>query len=181
MLYLILDILAVRRNEEDEGWGQILVFILMAVFWIGGGILKARRNRWSGEDDSDYNEDIDSFAKEDTGSVYHDSAAEGPVEDPASQPSEITEKQIRHRAFQRLRELERKFQVPEEEKPRPTKPKPVKKRVDYLSRKNERKTSASEDSAYDLNIGEQDELRKAVIYAEILGKPASMKTDRLFD
>ena len=42
---LLLLIILARRNNDTEGWMQILVFIALAVFWAVGGILKARANK----------------------------------------------------------------------------------------------------------------------------------------
>ena len=39
-------ILAARNNKGDaEGWMQMLVFIVLAIFWAIGGIVKARANQ----------------------------------------------------------------------------------------------------------------------------------------
>ena len=42
---LLLQIILARRNDEVGGWMQILVFIVLAVFWLIGGIIKAKANK----------------------------------------------------------------------------------------------------------------------------------------
>jgi hypothetical protein len=42
---LLLLIILARRNNDVEGWMQILVFVALAVFWAVGGILKAKANK----------------------------------------------------------------------------------------------------------------------------------------
>lgn len=42
---LLLQIILARRNDEVEGWMQILVFIVLAAFWLIGGIIKAKANK----------------------------------------------------------------------------------------------------------------------------------------
>ena len=39
---LLLQIILARRNDELEGWMQILVFVVLAAFWLVGGIIKVK-------------------------------------------------------------------------------------------------------------------------------------------
>ncbi len=41
----IADILAQRRDEDESGWVQLLVFLVMAVFFVISNLSKARRAR----------------------------------------------------------------------------------------------------------------------------------------
>ena len=45
MGFLAQLILAARNNDDGGGWVQLLVFLVMAIFWIVGGIKKARANK----------------------------------------------------------------------------------------------------------------------------------------
>jgi hypothetical protein len=46
MNYLLTQlILAARKNNEDNGWMQILVFVILAVFYALGSILKVKANK----------------------------------------------------------------------------------------------------------------------------------------
>jgi hypothetical protein len=38
-------ILAARKSSDDNGWVQILVFVVLAIFWALGSILKAKANK----------------------------------------------------------------------------------------------------------------------------------------
>ncbi len=42
---LLLQIILARRNDDVQGWMQILVFVALAVFWAIGGILKSKVNK----------------------------------------------------------------------------------------------------------------------------------------
>jgi len=42
---ILAQIVLARRNEDLEGWKNILVVVVLAVFWALGGILKARSSR----------------------------------------------------------------------------------------------------------------------------------------
>jgi len=41
----LYQIIIAARNDNVEGWTQLLVFVLLAVFWTVSGILKARANK----------------------------------------------------------------------------------------------------------------------------------------
>ena len=42
---LLLQIILARRSDDVENWMQILVFIVLAVFWVIAGIIKAKSTR----------------------------------------------------------------------------------------------------------------------------------------
>ena len=46
MVFILGSIQVIARNE-DGGWMQLLVFVVMAVIWAIGGILKAKKNKES--------------------------------------------------------------------------------------------------------------------------------------
>jgi len=48
---LLLQIILARRNDDTEGWMSILVFVVLAVFWAIGGIVKAKANKAGGGDE----------------------------------------------------------------------------------------------------------------------------------
>ena len=48
---LLLQIILARRNDDTEGWMSILVFVVLAVFWVIGGIVKAKANKAGGGDE----------------------------------------------------------------------------------------------------------------------------------
>ncbi|MHC4205225.1 MAG: hypothetical protein ACYSTT_11300, partial [Planctomycetota bacterium] len=42
---LLLQLILARRNNDAEGWVNILFVIVLAVFWLIGGIVKAKANK----------------------------------------------------------------------------------------------------------------------------------------
>lgn len=42
---LLLQIILARRNNDTEGWMNILFVVVLAIFWLIGGILKAKANK----------------------------------------------------------------------------------------------------------------------------------------
>ena len=47
MSIFLAQIVLIARNEDVEGWKNILVVVVLAVFWALGGIIKARKNAQS--------------------------------------------------------------------------------------------------------------------------------------
>ena len=45
MNYLLSQIILAARRRDTKGWGNILFIVVLAVFWVIGGILKARANK----------------------------------------------------------------------------------------------------------------------------------------
>jgi hypothetical protein len=43
--WLIQLILAARKNDGENGWVQVLVFVILSVFWALGSIIKAKANK----------------------------------------------------------------------------------------------------------------------------------------
>ena len=50
MNYLTTQITLAARGDDVEGWTQMLVFLMVAVFWVIGGIIKARTKKTDQED-----------------------------------------------------------------------------------------------------------------------------------
>lgn len=42
---LLLQMILARRNDDVEGWMNILFIIVLAIFWLVGGIIKAKANK----------------------------------------------------------------------------------------------------------------------------------------
>ncbi len=47
MIVLLAQIVLAQRNEDIDGWMNILVVVMLAVFWALGGIIKARKSTQS--------------------------------------------------------------------------------------------------------------------------------------
>jgi len=172
MWYLLAEIiLGARRHEDDKGgWMQILVFIVVGVFYALGSILKRKANKITESDFPDEQQ-------------QEPSVSEG-FEEEAVQP--VGDE--RHRAYGREIKIPpklvkhirpifgkidtRTFGEPEEvKKPVGRALKPIKKLNVGLSEKKEveKKTGPL------LDIEQTDELRRAIVYSEILGKPVSLR------
>mgnify|MGYP001560708810 CR=1 FL=1 len=48
---LLAQVILGGQSDEVEGWMQILVFIVLAVFWLIGGIIKAKANKSGAQDE----------------------------------------------------------------------------------------------------------------------------------
>ena len=45
MNYLLSQIILARRNDDANGWMNILFVVVLAIFWLVGGIIKAKANK----------------------------------------------------------------------------------------------------------------------------------------
>ena len=45
MKYLLLQTILARRNNDVESWTNVLFVIVLAIFWLVGGIIKAKANK----------------------------------------------------------------------------------------------------------------------------------------
>jgi len=181
MYSFIYQIILAARNRDDEGgWIQILVFVGMATFWIVGGIAKAKANK----------------IKE------GDFEAEEPKDKPkAGQRREIQAKQFKPipaKPKPRIQQLDksRRMQQPltqaidfdeetvkiksadieAEKKEGPEisiedKLKELKKKA--LSKK--KPVSTERKTPFLFEFDDPDELKKAILHYEILGKPISLR------
>ena len=41
---ILAQIMLLARRSSDKGWGNILFIVFLAIFWVIGGILKAKKN-----------------------------------------------------------------------------------------------------------------------------------------
>ena len=149
-------ILAARRdNSGDKGWVQLLVFVVMAIFWAIGGIAKARANKASSMD------------KE-----------KGASQTPESlrRRKEIQLQQLMGRnAFEQQR-LSSASAVKKRVKPVNKPMAEVKTRV--LPRQDEGEIGVAEgEISVESLVGFEgpDELKRAILHYEILGKPLSLR------
>ena len=148
--------LAARSKSKGEGLMQMLVFIGMAAFWIIGGIAKARANKIK---DSDF-----------------------PEEEGAEQeaPKPAVRRQI-------SRPIQKAVAIPTQRKAveKPSKPPRLSKlglkgsavKTVKQPKIGDVKETAGKSRAEELFVGlhEADELKRAILYAEILGKPLALR------
>ena len=159
MQKLLNEMVLAARNNDEGGWMQLLVFAVMAVIWIVGGIIKARQNKVTADDfpeeqKSEKHKVIPLNVKEllESKKIRHAPAQI------AQKPENIVEDLTAQR-FERAGE--KHIKIPESVK---TEAKRF-KHPEHTEVKKERL----------LRINEPDELKKAIIYAEIIGKPLSLR------
>ncbi|MBL7106692.1 MAG: hypothetical protein ISS77_03690 [Phycisphaerae bacterium] len=159
MQELLNNIMLAARKNDESGWTQLLVFAVMAVVWILGGIIKARQNKITDKDFAEEQEDekhkiITLNAKEliESKKIRH-------------APTQIAQKPenvIEDLAVQGFEKVKKKhIRMPEFAK------------AESKSLKHPEHAEAEKESL--LRINEPDELKKAIIYAEIIGKPLALR------
>ena len=205
MYDLLLQIILARQNDDLDSYMNILFVVVLAVFWLIGGIIKAKANKsGAGGDDN-------IPRKPPRKPPVHSREAREQMlkrlERPADsaqgqrqQPRPATQKP--RMKFADLQAAVRKFAVEAEKafdsgtkepvpKPRPTltepqieveKPKvakPLTTTVEGLQEKRASEPSQIPESEYLLELltdyADPDELRRAILHYEILGKPLSLR------
>jgi len=150
----------VIAQDEDGGWVQLLVFVVMAVIWALGGILKAKR-------------------------LKDEQREEEPQRQPARPKRAILRPE--HRAVgigeekTTLRSAFLQNIFPDIEKQRPAKiikpvetPVVIKRKPLKTTLKRAEKEHIVEDI---LKLDNPDDLRRAILHYEILGKPLALRQD----
>lgn len=169
-------VLAVRdNNDQDGGWIQLLVFVVMAVLWTLGGIRKAKANKIKDSDFAD-----EEFEKGDEPPTQLHPAVTGrPLSEKAFEPAAKPAHTIEQR---KLSVLEQRIGLKPFAKPdkikklREVSLEPIKEQEFGLRSKISLQTETpKEPPAFLLNFDETDALKKAVLYHEILGKPLALK------
>ncbi len=173
-------VLAVRdNNDQDRGWMQLLVFLVMAVLWILGGIRKAKANKIKDSDFAD-----EEFEKGDElPTQLHPAAADRPLSEKAFEPAakpdriieprklSVLEQRIGLKPFAKPVKIKKQWEVI----PKPVK-EPVKEQEFGIRSEISLETETPEHPiASLLNFDETDALKRAVLYHEILGKPLALK------
>lgn len=147
--------LAARGNKsKGEGLMQMLIFIGMAAFWIIGGIARARANKVK---DSDFPEE--EGAEEESPKAAVQRQISRPIQKTAVMPTQ-------KKAVEKL-----------SESPRLSKLRGVAVKTVKQSKIGDAKKAVGKSRAEELFSGlhEADELKRAILYAEILGKPLGLK------
>jgi len=182
-------ILLAARNEDINSWVNILVIVVLAVFWAIGGILKSKAKN---TDDEDHEE---------------------PGHKPSRKPSN-TVNSLKEAFFQQLRQVhpavpaQRKKTIhPQTVNQRPTSKKSVytghkfpkkqevqpgiDERMDFIGepikgvidKSVKERPKAETESVLEafIDYADTDELRRAILHYEILGKPLSLRETSLED
>ena len=204
MSKLLAQLILARRSDDAENWMSILVFVILAIIWAIGSIVKAKANKAGGQDEQ-------SPAKPVRKPPLHSREAReqmlkqlerpaGSAQDQGKQPRPAA-KQPRMR-FADLQAAVRKFAVEAEQsfqaqsgkktpvsKPVLTEPQNPPRNVELLEPIGKTIKGLQDKRAYELeempeseylsellsNYANPEELRRAILHYEILGKPLSLR------
>ena len=148
LLNQILYLLA-KNNNDERGWSQYLIFLVMAVIWIFGGISKYKRSKVNKSDFPEEEPDYDQIGR--------------------------ALKQKKSAAQQQKRKLHEKLTPPTKKKS------PLKKQKFKLKdltplempKKITKITPTTAETLIKLQT--PNDLKAAILYHEILGKPLSLR------
>ena len=165
---LIQNVLAARRNDGSDGWMQLLVFVVMGVLYAIATITKAKSNKKALEEDEHLEEIV---GEEDIEKLR-----------PRPLPSEqITDRQPAPQPILRPPQP----QVVEQE-PLPIEDLKEAKKITRETVMQLRKpliklgTSIEPEELIEelkLELDDRENLRKAILYREILGKPTGLRNE----
>lgn len=159
--FLAQIILAARgRDTDNRGWTQLLIFLVMAVFWLIGGIAKARANKVK---ESDFSEEQ---PKEPT------STSRPPQRQPQLKIRRLDKLMPTAQAEPTYPKIVAQQLTAQKQPPKPAlKPK-------IPSQLVAKKTTPAEPAAIPLlDFKDVDQLKKAILYREILGKPLALRQE----
>jgi len=152
------------QNGEENGWLQILLYIIIAAFWIIGGILKkVKDNKVTFEQETEHPQ------------------KGPPVRKAVKKQPHITPKSIEPAKAQRPKQTFA-VEIPTVksdlsqviDKSHRLKAQPIKKveiELDDIGKKPEAEFALIDN----LNLENTDQLQKAILYSEILGKPVALR------
>jgi hypothetical protein len=199
---LLLQIILARRNDGTEGWMNILIVVVLAVFWAIGGIVKAKAKKPGGRGEQlpgktvrrppthsrEAREQMLSRLQRPVGS------AQGQQHRPDTQQPRTKFADLRAAVHKFAVEAEQAFQanarepIPEAEPPltepqikaervEPTEP--ISKTVKGLQDMQASEPAQMPESEYLSELlkdyADPEELRRAILHFEILGKPLSLR------
>jgi hypothetical protein len=199
----LLQIILAQRSDDVEGWMQILVFIVLAAFWLIAGIIKAKANKTGVRDEQSHRKPTRKppvHSKEAREQML--SRLQRPVsstKDQRQQPRPAAQKP--RMKFADLQAAVRKFAVEAEKafqadtkqettpehKPILAEPKikaeseeftePMDKTTKILQETSEASQSFETEYLSELltDYSDPDQLRRAILHYEILGRPLSLR------
>ena len=192
MNIFLAQLILARRNDEVEGWMNLLFVIVVAVFWVLGGILKAKSKKPQdkqriGPQQRPVRRPQARGMQAGEQSRHHPStASQRPQYAPDSKPP-AGEAVFSHPLFRNLAaQIERAtgMKIPTE-MPKPQAPKkppkpqaerfiPPVKAAQPLGIKKPVDVTDFSDTLW-LDTSDPDDLKRAILYYEILGKPVSLR------
>ena len=204
MSELLAQIILAGRSDDGESWMSILVFVVLAVFWAIGGIVKAKANKSGSSDEQLPGKPVRKpplHSREAREQMLRQlqrptNSAQGQPQQPrpaAQQPRmRFTDLQAAVRKF--AVEAEQAFQPQSVEKTPDLKPtltepqnppkaaeltEPIGKTVKGLQDKRSYEPEQMPESEYLsellLDYADPDQLRRAILHYEILGRPLSLR------
>ena len=161
-----IQIVLAARNNDGEGWTNILFIVVMGVIWLVGGILKARANKVR-KDEFEQEHKHPQETRQ-ARIQRQEQLRRAHMEEVGSQFAVVKE-------TPRTPPFERPVDLVEQKPVRP-KPKPRKK-VSIEPTRLSVKTSKNDFLPIDskLELDSPDQLKKAILYHEILGKPVGLR------
>ena len=183
---LLTQIILAARNRDSEGigWMRILIFVVMGVLWAIGGIAKARANKADQQDqDQDQPSRKPGFKPPPKAPKTSYQKVQSPL---ISRPAhEHPRPQIRppHREVMRPQPAAQKFTTKKEQVNRPQDlekfPEFTSESVKKLGDKRIAIAAETTQAKYLAEIlsdyADPDNLRRAILHYEILGKPLSLR------
>jgi len=179
---LLAQLIPAARNEDFEGWMNILIVVIIAVFWAIGGILKARAKKPEEEEQEQLAgkptrrrpSAIEALQKKllqqirPTQPVRPAPARKISYPQPVGQRPRIKKKPMRIPAVEALKE-------PKLPRPVPQQVQPAIEELPQLIGKPVARHEAGFAMESLLDYADPDELRRAILHYEILGKPLSLR------
>jgi len=194
MNVFLTQILLARRNDEAEGWMNLLFVIVVAVFWAVGGILKAKSRK------PDHKDQTQSQRKPVRRRPAHgvqpwrqstertQARQATPAQRPQYLPASKTPAAETGAAHPLLRTLAAQIEraagrmlvpSPEPEPPSPKQPEPAAEVAGQSADKQPASQVITAPAEYPLALlldhMHPDDLRRAILYYEIIGKPVSLR------
>ena len=155
-----ITIIAARDNDQG-GWVQLLVFAIMAVFWVIGGLIKAKQNKITEED----------FSEEEK----KDKKSPRLIRQFEFEPEELhqIEKKDYGKQERQLKPFSQVRVIPSEQITESVKPRLDNRKAMKISGLEEITDQTVTEQL--LKFEEPDELKRAILYSEIIGKPVSLR------
>ena len=163
---LIFLILARNGDGEDTGWSQMLVFLVLAVFWIVGGIMKAKTQKANRQQQKQ---------KPQQGSKHFQRPDFQQVQKPAEKVTKVYQQA---QAALRPEAAAKKVEKFQEQIPKPVEMAGAVKQAERKIAKPAEKTVELVVESERLLIPEDtQQLKTAILHYEILGKPLALREE----
>jgi len=176
MNYCLAQVILAARSDDAEGWINTLVIVILVVFWAIGGILKARAKKTKIEDEDEYSEEPFKPTARPAATAKAVYKAHG------AQVQRIEPQRIRAGAKTLAEEVEPRQAKPYVAGRKAREPKTAVAKIAGV-RPPKVVPAAGAVRAVEkpmleqllLSAEEPDELRRAILHYEILGKPLSLR------